>query len=330
MNSLTQKTPISLLQEQCARLGMTPDYKLMSVEGVVHAPVFMYRVQVGDESATATGQSKKKAKHAAAKAILEVLSMKGFFGELGLYSDGVPIDISSLGSEKESTQSSVNEDGIPGNPVGKLQELCMKHRWRPPYYETKKEEGLPHERTFEIACYVNEFTEIGCGKSKRLAKRQAAHNMLEKLKTMITDNADQPAEESKQNGISYPDVTELYNLKEKKTTTSLSSNYAQELSTFLKDLKLNTKETLISLQSTNLNGNSLDFVRMLEMISEEQDFPIKYTIVSDLSISGKFQCLAELSSHPVAVCFGTGISKDEAKQNAANNALHYLKIVTKK
>lgn len=329
MNSLTQKTPISLLQEQCARLGMTPDYKLMSVEGVVHAPVFMYRVQVGDESATATGQSKKKAKHAAAKAILEVLSMKGFFGELGLFSDGVPVDISSLGSEKESTQTSITEDGIPGNPVGKLQELCMKHRWRPPYYETKKEEGLPHERTFEIACYVNDFFEIGCGKSKRLAKRQAAYNMLEKLKTLIADNAEQSTEEAKQNGLPFNDIESYNSLKEKKPT-SLPSNYAQELSTFLKDLKLNTKETLVSLQSTNLNGNSIDFVHTLETISEEQDFPINYTIVSDLSISGKFQCLVELSSHPVAVCFGTGISKDEAKQNAALNALHYLKIVTKK
>lgn len=55
----------------------------------------------------------------------------------------------------------VEEDGIPGNPVGALQELCMKLRWRPPFYETVIEEGLPHERTFGISCLVNNLSEMG-------------------------------------------------------------------------------------------------------------------------------------------------------------------------
>lgn len=69
----------------------------------------------------------------------------------------------------------------------------MKKRWRPPFYETQMEEGLPHERMFGIMCVVNTFTEIGFGKSKRLAKRQAAYKMIqliEKLQTTGTTNGE--------------------------------------------------------------------------------------------------------------------------------------------
>lgn len=39
------------------------------------------------------------------------------------------------------------------------------------------EVGLPHERQFTIACIVLKFYEVGHGKSKKIAKRQAAHKM---------------------------------------------------------------------------------------------------------------------------------------------------------
>ena len=46
------------------------------------------------------------------------------------------------------------DDGIQGNPVGTLQELCMSRRWPPPVYELSHEEGLPHERMFTIHCVI--------------------------------------------------------------------------------------------------------------------------------------------------------------------------------
>jgi len=49
------------------------------------------------------------------------------------------------------------------------------------------EEGQPHERKFVITCSVGKQSEQGTGKSKKLAKRRAAHLMLELLKS-------QPAE----------------------------------------------------------------------------------------------------------------------------------------
>ena len=74
------------------------------------------------------------------------------------------------------------DDGIPGNPVGSLQELCISHRWAPPSYILEGENGLPHEREFVINCLVEAYKEVGVGKSKKLAKRQAAYRMMMKLK----------------------------------------------------------------------------------------------------------------------------------------------------
>lgn len=66
--------------------------------------------------------------------------------------------------------------------MGALQELCISHRWAPPRYLLEGENGLPHEREFVITCVVENHQEIGVGKSKKLAKRQAAYRMLMKLK----------------------------------------------------------------------------------------------------------------------------------------------------
>jgi len=45
---------------------------------------------------------------------------------------------------------------------------------------------------------------------------------------------------------------------------------------------------------------------------------------------GKFQCLVQLSTLPVAVCYGCGATSKDAQASAAQNALEYLKIMTKK
>lgn len=71
-----------------------------------------------------------------------------------------------------------------GNPIGWLQEMCMSRRWPPPSYDMEHEEGLPHERQFTIACQVLKFREIGTGKSKKLAKRMAAHKMWQALQDL--------------------------------------------------------------------------------------------------------------------------------------------------
>jgi hypothetical protein len=48
------------------------------------------------------------------------------------------------------------------------------------------------------------------------------------------------------------------------------------------------------------------------------------------TLPGAVQCLVQLSTLPVAVCYGSGQTSKDAQAAAARSALEYLKIMTKK
>ena len=71
------KAPMALLTEFCIYIysfsPVYPRYDLLQKEGEKHNPIFVYSVTVGELVTNGTGPSKKKAKHAAAKAALDAL-----------------------------------------------------------------------------------------------------------------------------------------------------------------------------------------------------------------------------------------------------------------
>lgn len=73
----------------------------------------------------------------------------------------------------------------------------------------------------------------------------------------------------------------------------------------------------------------MNYVQFLHEIATEQQFEVTYVDIEERTHSGRFQCLVQLSTLPVAVCQGSGISSKDAQSNAAHNALDYLKIMTK-
>ena len=79
-------------------------------------------------------------------------------------------------------QGNYGEEKVINNPIGTLQEMCMSHHWPPPKYSMEGEAGLPHERQFTIVCSMLKYRQVGHGKSKKLAKRQAAHKMWQALR----------------------------------------------------------------------------------------------------------------------------------------------------
>ncbi|XP_068236645.1 protein Loquacious-like isoform X2 [Palaemon carinicauda] len=301
--ALPSKTPVSLLQELCMRRGISPKYDLLQIEGAVHEPTFVYRVTVGEFAANGSGQSKKKAKHAAAKAVLDIIIQGGAASTGGPTTGGPP------GAPPELSTQIVSpyDDGIPGNPVGSLQELCMARRWPPPTYELTSEEGFPHERTFSIACTIGTTKEVGTGKSKKLAKRQAAYKMTQRLK-------DQPVEQPQVNVLADDDD---------EIAQKLAARYSG-----LKDSKVLSLNTSDSRKTMSLNNINLNFAQILQDIAQEANFVVTYVDIEELSIAGQHQCLVQLSTMPVAVCYGTGPSLKEAQSSAAHNALEYLKIMT--
>ncbi|XP_053677007.1 RISC-loading complex subunit tarbp2 [Anopheles nili] len=317
------KTPISVLQELLSRRGITPQYDLLQVEGAVHQPTFRYRVSYQDKDALGTGKSKKEAKHAAAKALIDKLTGSSFLDNPQAY---ININKSDPGNNHNATMNS--EEEPTGNPIGWLQEMCMARRWPPPMYETETEEGLPHERQFTIACLVLKFREVGEGKSKKIAKRQAAQKMWQRLQ-------DQPLEPNQlmqlmdDDGNEEVGFTGRYAGLKDVCIPTLSTNQSQKVSQFHKALKSRTGEALSELQNLNLSDRSHDFIRLLATIAKEQRFEVTYVDIDEKTFNGRYQCLVQLSTMPVAVCQGTGKSIQEAQMFAARNSLEYLKIMTK-
>lgn len=84
------------------------------------------------------------------------------------------------------------------------------------------------------------------------------------------------------------------------------------------------------LQVTPLNNKEFNYVQFLQEIASEQAFEVTYVDIEEKSASGRWQCLVQLSTLPVAVCYGAGSASRDAQAAAAHNALEYLKIMTKK
>jgi len=316
------KTPVSLLQELFVRRGITPKYDLVQIEGAVHEPTFKYRVTVGEVVATGCGQSKKKAKHCAAKSILDKLVGAQNSGKAPA---GQPV-IPDLATEILSPY----DDGIQGNPVGLLQELCMNRRWPPPTYDLSHEEGLPHERSFTINCIIEgKHVEVGAGKSKKLAKRQAADKMIKRLRELPQEN------EEDVNHFDDDDLVQglgnrftSMNLKELTSKSSSGSNF-QQISRCHKSMKSWQGDNVSSLKDTDFLNNENDYLSLLKELAAEQKFEVTFVDIEEVSKSGKRQCLVQLSALPVSVCFGDGESSEAARSSAAKNALEYLNIMCK-
>lgn len=339
------KTPVSLLQELYVRRGITPKYDLVQIEGAVHEPTFKYRVTVGEFVATGCGQSKKKAKHCAAKAVLERIRSSriksGISGQAKkTVSDGNATSVAGVERvelpDLDKEILSPYDDGIEGNPVGELQELCMNRRMQPPAYEVSLEEGQPHERKFVIVCSVGKQGEAGFGKSKKLAKRQAANKMLRRLKS-------QPAESDSRGQSSSLHTVDDDELAQGIVATvrgggsadtnskdhPSSSSQALRVAKFYKSLKPLPGTQLQHLQDLTTKQLGEDPCQRLDNVCQEQDFTVTYVELEEINKLGDKMCLLQLSTLPVAVCYGTGENEKAAKEAAAFNALEFLTIMTR-
>ncbi|KAK0174999.1 hypothetical protein PV327_008784 [Microctonus hyperodae] len=329
MKSLSTKTPVSVLQELLSRRGTTPKYELVQIEGAVHEPTFRYRVTVADVvdplvSAMGTGRSKKDAKHTAAKAVLDKLI--GVSAEANAETS-ITNNICEMQSIQD-TQGNYGEEKILNNPIGSLQEMCMSRHWPPPKYTMEGEAGLPHERQFTIVCSMLKYRLMGQGKSKKLAKRQAAHKMWQTLRD-VTEQTLPPGVVDNEIVERNANVIVPYlNLKDSKIST-LTTPHSLKVSQFHKNLRSSTGLKLSELQNTCFNDGVVNLVQFLQEIATEQQFEVTYVDIEEKSSSGKCQCLVQLSTLPVAVCYGSGITSKDAQASAAQNALEYLKIMTK-
>jgi len=307
-----ETNPVGALQERFQSRGITPQYRVVQAEGASHAPTFSFQVILGDLTATGSGSSKKQAKHSAARAMLDKLD-----GRVPAQDGQTPLP---------PVTDNTNGPQAPGNTVGGLQELCVKHGYPMPTYDLGAVGGQPHQRNFTIMCCVGKMRESGAGGSKKDAKRESAQKMIDKLKTMGPNSA--PASVSEVTQLEVDD--ELLNKMTTLKVETLNSGASQKVASFYRKLQSSGGTSLAKLHMTSLKGKGIDYVVMLGELGKEQKFEVTYVEVEEKNDDDQIQCLVQLSTLPVAVCYGVGNDIKSANNDAARNALNYLKMMTKR
>jgi len=299
------------LQERFQSRGITPTYRVVQAEGASHAPTFSFQVILGELTSTGTGSSKKQAKHAAARAMLDKLDGR------------VP---AQDGQQPLPPLPDANGSQAPGNTVGALQEQCVKQGFPMPTYSVGVVGGQPHQRNFAITCTVGKWKENGAGGSKKDAKREAAQKMIDYLKSLgpNANGTDQAAVE-----LSVEDEEMIKKMSTVKIDT-LTNEASEKVAAFYKNLQNSNGKNLAKLHMTSLKNRNVNFQQLLDDVSKEQKFEVTYVEVDEKTEDGDHQCLVQISTLPVAVCHAVGKDYNKAKIDAARNALIYLKMMTKK
>uniref|UniRef100_T1KJM0 DRBM domain-containing protein n=1 Tax=Tetranychus urticae TaxID=32264 RepID=T1KJM0_TETUR len=301
------KTPINVLKNICAKNNWTVDYNMISEEGRVHEPTFTFRVFIEETqlSAIAAGFSKKKAKQAAAFQALKILAEQDEEAaqELAGLEEAVPC-------EKEA-DTAVDKS----NPVGKLQEICMKKKWAPPLYLTDEEDGPPHAKIFTITCKLEnlDLDSQGRDKSKKGGKKIAAQEMLRLLELKgLYDAQDDSLKNSsvsvKKDSSEVDKIVEFFGNVNDPMQRKLDDVIA------IIDYDVETNDYIASLdKACSLVGLKTNFVDI------KNDKDGSYHVMVFLKKIGD-------SAKDVPVLTGWGSNKDLtlAKRKAASNALTLL------
>ncbi|XP_031446303.1 double-stranded RNA-binding protein Staufen homolog 1 isoform X5 [Phasianus colchicus] len=144
--------------------------------GPPHMKSFVTKVTVGEFLGEGEGKSKKISKKNAAIAVLEELKKL----------PPLPTVEKMKPRIKKKTKSIVKlqtspEYGQGMNPISRLAQIQQAKKEKEPEYMLITERGLPRRREFVMQVKVGVHTAEGMGTNKKVAKRNAAENMLEIL-----------------------------------------------------------------------------------------------------------------------------------------------------
>ncbi|KAH0621538.1 hypothetical protein JD844_022928 [Phrynosoma platyrhinos] len=219
-------------------------------------------------------------------------------------------------------------------PIQLLHEYGTKANLNP-VYECEKAEGQVHMPVFTYKVTIGDVTGTGEGPSKKVAKHRAAEAVLNILKGnsnicismpdhLVPEPVSQPRSQTNPIGL-------LQELAIQKGWRLPEYSLAQETGPAHKrEFTITCRmeafvETGMGTSKKLAKRNAAE--KLLDKFQSFSGDNITVSLVMELSVNGQFQCLAELSTNPITVCHGTGISWGNAHNDAAHNALQYLKIM---
>uniref|UniRef100_A0A8C4TVG1 Double-stranded RNA-binding protein Staufen homolog 1 n=1 Tax=Falco tinnunculus TaxID=100819 RepID=A0A8C4TVG1_FALTI len=175
-SEISQVFEIALKRNLPVNFEFFPLKQVTKESGPPHMKSFVTKVSVGEFMGEGEGKSKKISKKNAAIAVLEELKKL----------PPLPTVEKMKPRIKKKTKSIVKlqtspEYGQGMNPISRLAQIQQAKKEKEPEYMLITERGLPRRREFVMQVKVGVHTAEGMGTNKKVAKRNAAENMLELL-----------------------------------------------------------------------------------------------------------------------------------------------------
>ncbi|XP_014642841.1 double-stranded RNA-binding protein Staufen homolog 1 isoform X5 [Diceros bicornis minor] len=175
-SEISQVFEIALKRNLPVNFESFPLKQVARESGPPHMKSFVTKVSVGEFVGEGEGKSKKISKKNAAIAVLEELKKL----------PPLPTVERAKPRIKKKTKSIVRLQSSPEygqgmNPISRLAQIQQAKKEKEPEYMLLTERGLPRRREFVMQVKVGNHTAEGTGTNKKVAKRNAAENMLEIL-----------------------------------------------------------------------------------------------------------------------------------------------------
>ncbi|XP_015999198.1 double-stranded RNA-binding protein Staufen homolog 1 isoform X1 [Rousettus aegyptiacus] len=185
-SEISQVFEIALKRNLPVNFESFPLKQVARESGPPHMKSFVTKVSVGEFVGEGEGKSKKISKKNAAIAVLE---------ELKKLPPLPPVERVKPRIKKKTKPivrvQSGPEYGQVMNPISRLAQIQQAKKEKEPEYTLLTERGLPRRREFVMQVKVGNHTAEGTGTNKKVAKRNAAENMLEILGFKVAQS--QPA-----------------------------------------------------------------------------------------------------------------------------------------
>ncbi|KAM5304536.1 double-stranded RNA-binding protein Staufen homolog 1 isoform 7-T16 [Glossophaga mutica] len=175
-SEISQVFEIALRRNLPVNFESFPLKQVARESGPPHMKSFVTKVSVGEFVGEGEGKSKKISKKNAAIAVLEELKKLPPLPAV----ERVKPRIKKKTKPIVRVQSGP-EHGQVMNPISRLAQIQQAKKDKEPEYMLLTERGLPRRREFVMQVKVGKHTAEGMGTNKKVAKRNAAENMLEIL-----------------------------------------------------------------------------------------------------------------------------------------------------
>ncbi|XP_023367704.1 double-stranded RNA-binding protein Staufen homolog 1 isoform X1 [Otolemur garnettii] len=175
-SEISQVFEIALKRNLPVNFESFPLTQVARESGPPHMKNFVTKVSVGEFVGEGEGKSKKISKKNAAIAVLEELKKLPPLPAVERVKPRIKKKTKPIAKPQTGP-----EYGQGINPISRLAQIQQAKKEKEPEYMLLTERGLPRRREFVMQVKVGNHTAEGSGTNKKVAKRNAAENMLEIL-----------------------------------------------------------------------------------------------------------------------------------------------------